>query len=518
MARSEGTQQGLTGSQGEEMRGLDPAIAAGGAVHEEPALAQMMKDLPAGVLAFNPAGKICYTNTAAQKILGELLPPGGGNEVEFGEAYIAGTEERYPPQRLPIRRALRGESSTVEDLEFRHKGTSLALEVSGAPIFGQEGEVRYAVAVLREITEDRRKEMVLRQANLQLQNSLQELEHYNQEINLLSQMGSLLQASVTPEEIYRIISQSIQQLFPADSGGLYIYRASRNLLEVVSAWGEHPPEERMFLPDECWGLRRGRLHLVEDPHRELGCAHAREVQAPYLCVPLMAHGESMGVLHMVFGYNPDRGERSRQLKQRLILSGAEQVSLALANLNLREILRNLSIRDPLTGLFNRRYMEESLERELHLAGRKGTPVSVVMMDLDHFKYFNDTFGHKAADTVLCKLGAQLQRGIRSSDIPCRYGGEEFVLILPESSLEAAWLRAEQLREAVKRMQIQHGYQSLGPVTVSAGVAVFPDHGATVESLLQSADMALYVAKQAGRDRVCLAEAPHVRDDGAPEGQ
>jgi diguanylate cyclase (GGDEF)-like protein len=182
---------------------------------------------------------------------------------------------------------------------------------------------------------------------------------------------------------------------------------------------------------------------------------------------------------------------------------AEHIALALANLKLQDTLRSQSIRDPLTGLFNRRYMEESLEREMRRAGRGRHPVGIIMLDLDHFKRFNDTFGHEAGDTLLREVGAVLQRSIRGEDIACRYGGEEFTLIMPEASLLDAAQRAEQLREAIRSMNIHHRRQQLGPVTISLGVAIYPDHGPTGDAVLRAADAALYQAKARGRDRVAI---------------
>jgi diguanylate cyclase (GGDEF)-like protein len=182
---------------------------------------------------------------------------------------------------------------------------------------------------------------------------------------------------------------------------------------------------------------------------------------------------------------------------------ADHIALTVANLKLRETLRHLSIRDPLTGLFNRRYMEESLERELRRADRKGTSVGIIMIDIDHFKRVNDTYGHEAGDTVLREMGVLLQRHIRGSDIACRYGGEEFTLILTDSPLSVAQHRAEHLREEIKELHIEYRGQDLGTITLSMGVAAFPQHGATEEALLQAADLALYRAKAEGRDRVVL---------------
>jgi diguanylate cyclase (GGDEF)-like protein len=193
----------------------------------------------------------------------------------------------------------------------------------------------------------------------------------------------------------------------------------------------------------------------------------------------------------------DEGER------RLAAVLAKQVALSLWNLKLRESLRNQSICDPLTGLFNRRYMEESLEREFSRANRHKSSVAIVMLDLDHFKRFNDTFGHQAGDELLRALGDLLKKNTRSQDIACRYGGEEFALVLSDSSLEGAYKRAEILRQQVKQLSVEYDGKTLGAVSVSMGVAVFPDHGTTMGDVLRASDQALYSAKREGRDRVSV---------------
>jgi len=180
----------------------------------------------------------------------------------------------------------------------------------------------------------------------------------------------------------------------------------------------------------------------------------------------------------------------------------ERISLALANLRLREVLRGQSLRDPLTGLFNRRYMEESLERELRRAVRNNQSLALLMLDLDHFKRFNDTFGHQAGDTLLRAMGDFLIQRTRGQDAACRYGGEEFALILSGASAEAACRRAELLREDLKHLTVQQAGQVLGSVTLSIGISTFPGH-ATTEELLHAADQALYRAKSEGRDRVIV---------------
>jgi diguanylate cyclase (GGDEF)-like protein len=224
---------------------------------------------------------------------------------------------------------------------------------------------------------------------------------------------------------------------------------------------------------------------------------------------MVAQGNTVGVLNLEFEnseeFNPDSGAKNfRDSRQRLAISAASQIALSLASLQLRETLREQSIRDPLTRLFNRRFLEESLERELQLASRKKHALAVLFLDLDHFKRFNDTFGHDAGDMVLQSVADLFRTSFRSTDICCRYGGEEFAIILPEASAQAAAVRADALRSEVKRLRLQYKGQALGPLSLSAGVAAFPEHGSTSDELLKIADQCLYESKARGRDIVTAA--------------
>ena len=214
------------------------------------------------------------------------------------------------------------------------------------------------------------------------------------------------------------------------------------------------------------------------------------------------------MLHMTYAQTSDAqsvGGFFSEVEKQLALTVADQIGLALANLRLRETLRSQAIRDPLTGLYNRRYMEGSLEREVRRAERNQRSIGIIMIDLDHFKKLNDTLGHDAGDTVLREVGAFLQTHIRGEDIACRYGGEEFTLILPEVTLEVTRERAEQLRTEFKQLDLRHRYQSFGIITLSLGVAVFPQHGSTAPAVMRAADSALYRAKETGRDRVVISQ-------------
>ena len=327
----------------------------------------------------------------------------------------------------------------------------------------------------------------------------------NRESTLLSELNDLLQSCLVASEAYPIVASRAQLLLPGFSGSIAIIANSRNLVETLSSWGPATPQDQAFAPQDCWALRRGRPHVSKRNDPELNCAHlSSSLSTVTLCMPMMAHGETLGLLCVGSDTHFEVGKEFPEI--RLIRALAEHSSLALANLKLREVLRTQSVRDPLTNLYNRRYMEEFLDGQLSRATRKRSSLALMMLDVDHFKQFNDTFGHEAGDMVLRSLGSLLVGYLRKEDVVCRYGGEEFTIILPDASLESARARAEQLRAAVKELTPDFQGRSLGPISISIGLAVFPADGTTRESLLQAADSALYQAKAQGRDCVVLSSS------------
>jgi diguanylate cyclase (GGDEF)-like protein/PAS domain S-box-containing protein len=350
----------------------------------------------------------------------------------------------------------------------------------------------------QDITERKKVEEALQLANQQLRGWVNELEQHSQEITMLNEMSDLFRVCRTAAEAYDVVSQITPRLFPAESGALYIINREHGLVEAVSQWGKCNVSQ--FSPEDCWALRRGRVHLIENSHDGLLCQHFEEdFNGSYICVPMMAQGETLGVFHLHYHGSTPLPESHR----RLAVTVAEHIALALANLRLQETLRSQSIRDPLTGLYNRRYMQEALEREVAQAQRNGTNLSLVMFDLDHFKRFNDMFGHDAGDLVLRELGQLLQDYIGGKNIACRYGGEEFILILPETTLEQAQEQATVIAQAIHRLKIVYKQRTLGALTVSQGISYYPGHGKTLEEVMLAADAALYQAKQAGRDRIVI---------------
>lgn len=358
------------------------------------------------------------------------------------------------------------------------------------------------IVTFRNITEDKQAEATLQQANDKLIRWVEELKQRNREMALLGEMNELLQACETLEEAYKAIGLKLPQLFPSCSGGLAAIDSFKNRVETVATWGKLPGSKPWFAPHECWALRRGRSHRVDNSPFSLFCDHFHPHPSPVesLCIPMMAQGEISGLLYLISSHPG----RLSEAKQQLARTVSEQIALALANIKLRETLHTQSIRDSLTGLFNRRYLEETLERELQRAHRQNQSVGIVMIDIDHFKNFNDTFGHDAGDAVLRQVGELLMKNIRGSDIACRYGGEELTLILPDATLSETYRRAEQIREAIKNLVLEHRGELLGIITASLGIACYPTAGITGDDLIRAADMALYRAKALGRDRVITA--------------
>ncbi len=330
------------------------------------------------------------------------------------------------------------------------------------------------------------------------QGVLSKMERRGDVIAQLNEMNSALLSCADQNEANRIVRHYLRLLLPDTAGGLYLYRASRNLLELQATWGEPDTEiTQSILRDECWSLRRGAAHLYRSDN-DLECEHvATTSTAHYCCVPMMARGETLGMLHA-------QCQSSDADQVHLLETVATQIASAMANLDLRAALHSQSIKDALTGLFNRRYLEETMQREELRAARNKSPLSVVMLDIDHFKTFNDSHGHQAGDQVLQLLGETLRDAIRGDDIACRYGGEEFTLILPGASREHAVQRAEQVRVAISKLPIRIGGRTLESISASLGVATYPEDGDDWTRVLHAADAALYRAKQQGRNRVAAS--------------
>lgn len=330
------------------------------------------------------------------------------------------------------------------------------------------------------------------------------------EIRLLSELNEWLQSSSSLDELFGMVSQFMTKLLPECSGAVYVYSNSRDVLDGACAWNGGQLESHIR-PSSCWGLRRGRTYVYGDGEVSFACDHVscEEEESVYLCLPILAHGETVGLMHLT---PTDETAKDVFLKNRkLAQMAAEQVSLAIANTRMRDELHNQSVRDPLTGLYNRRHFIDLLRSNLERSRHNGQPVSLVSIDVDHFKKFNDNHGHDAGDMVLREVGAVLEQKCEGDQVPCRLGGEEFMVLLPSSSTEMAAEVAETLRKAIENVTVRYGEKNLPRITISCGVAGYPKHGRLPQDLMKSADDALYQSKDGGRNRVTVASTDAIED-------
>jgi diguanylate cyclase (GGDEF)-like protein len=383
----------------------------------------------------------------------------------------------------------------------RSDGSQVPVIASCSPLSRSEGGL---VLTLNDISELRRAEGVVNERADQLAVLNRELHEKSETTTRLVKLGELLQACVTFPEAFSVVGTAMTEFLGGLSGSVHLTSASRNLVEEMAHWGDVRSSVNQFAPEDCWALRRGQEHVAGPGMLTPRCAHITENgKKGYVCMPLAAQGETLGILHLC---EPNAAEKPQWLaeRQQILRGVVDTLALALANLRLRETLRQQSIRDPNTGLFNRRYLEETSSRELRRMERSSQPLAIIMLDVDHFKQFNDTFGHEAGDLVLKQVAATLIEHARDSDVVSRYGGEEFALVMPGCSLEEGAARAETLRQAIKQLHLAHRGRTLGTVTASFGVAAYPEHGAGWAELTNAADHAQYDAKAEGRDRVVVA--------------
>ena len=349
-------------------------------------------------------------------------------------------------------------------------------------------------------------EQLAESSRYELQRIQASQESRSTDLALLGRYGNLLIGCTDLAEALQISEQMLSLLLPDSAGTIYPLIDGEGLAEATHLWGVHTANTQLHASaEDCWCMQRKRMHLSNSISPDSVCMHivAGEGDSPFcaVCIPLIAQGESLGWIYL-----SAHGTVAFP-KLQVAIAAADQLALALANLKLRQSLRDLSVRDPLTSLFNRRYLSESLGREMSRSKRRGLPLAVLAFDLDRFKDFNDSFGHAAGDAVLIAFARILQSYSRSEDIACRQGGEEFVLIAPEMDIGVALRRAGELMRVLAGMDVMHEGQLLPKLTTSIGVAVFPEHGQTPESLLLQADQALYEAKAQGRNRVMVASAP-----------
>ena len=371
------------------------------------------------------------------------------------------------------------------------------------PYYDDNGAFKGLIGTTMDVTDNRRHLAALRHSH-------EESQAQERENQLIDTMNSYLQVCVSMKETFPIMDYYVQRIFQDCSGAVYLFNENKTVVEPVASWGEMKSPAKVLDPNDSWALRQGKVHEVVNCGQGMLCQFLTEHPVNgYISAPIIAQGDMIGMLHVQYAavpddFSEDEVEHHYSARRRLAVITADHLALALVSLKLREALKQQSVKDPLTQLFNRRYMSESLEREFARCRRASWKLSVILIDVDHFKRVNDDYGHDAGDLVLKELAEFIRDHMRAEDIACRFGGEEFLLLMPGAKPQEAMRRAEELREGVKRLNIRYQGSRLKNIAISAGVATSPDSGETETALLKAADRALYEAKETGRDRVCLA--------------
>ncbi|MDY0163916.1 diguanylate cyclase [Desulfobotulus sp.] len=336
---------------------------------------------------------------------------------------------------------------------------------------------------------------VLESMNTALRSSVRSLERRTLEITQLNRLAESLQNARNVEEAATFVLRTCQQIFPSDAGVLaFLNPAGR--MTVMDGWGRNRPDVAICMGEQCPRKKAGNDRMEVCSAGVDGCEE--------LCIPIRPREGAPAILRIRLRQMADLYGRKQAARRALAGSVAGHLTASLTTLHLVDRLRREAVTDPLTGLYNRRYMEETFLRELARVRREGLPLSVVLMDVDHFKNFNDTYGHEIGDAVLKQLADILKMDVRAEDVACRFGGEEFLLLMPGLSADSVFKRAETLRKEVENAPLVGAGMASLKVTMSLGVATYPGDGDTPQSLILEADKAMYAAKLAGRNRVFAA--------------
>jgi diguanylate cyclase (GGDEF)-like protein len=354
--------------------------------------------------------------------------------------------------------------------------------------------------LMRMLRARRESARLLGEKAAELGTAAEQAMRHNRELRLIAEMLRTVEALPSSRDAGPAIGRYASRLLPELGGSFFLLRDDDGMLELQAQWGEASGQPAEIELASCWALCHGTRYKTCG-YKDPSCAHVRagaDGLEARICIPLVSHDELIGMMHLE-GLAADAARQEQQ--ERLAVALAEQLALALANAKLRESLRRQSVLDALTGLFNRRYFDETLKRELARSRRKSAPMSLLVLDIDHFKRVNDSYGHAAGDAVLRTIAQQVRSWIREGDVACRYGGEEFVILMPECGVEVSTLRADMLRAAIEATVLNADGHGPHKVTASFGVAEYPSHGADADALFWAADKALYRAKQLGRNRV-----------------
>ncbi|MEY4749598.1 MAG: hypothetical protein RIQ60_1812 [Pseudomonadota bacterium] len=453
-----------------------------------------------GVWQLDATGCTVFANEAIAHMLGSTPAALQGRAMA---AYVEAGMAAQLAQWLQLRSG--GERGRRQLRLLRSDGASLRAELSICPIQDAGGQHAGALVMVTDATERLLQDDQLRATNERLQAMVNELERHKQDMAEVSELNQLLQSARDEAEAVAVIGAAAERLFGDHSGALSMVDDQAGDMARVSAWGDVAWVPQRYARESCWAIRRGTPH-EQSPRRGLRCVHhAGDEVGCTLCTPLYIEGELLGVLHVADGLDAARSAFDDALRQRVQVFG-EVVKLGLSNLRLREHLREQAVRDPLTGLPNRRMFDEILPRELARCSRAGQVLTVAVIDVDHFKRFNDSYGHKVGDRVLQVVASTLTNSVRAGDLCCRYGGDEFLCLLQGMTAAEAKTRFDRVLADLTASTQSGPNQLPEAVSITVGLASATQPGTDAASLVQAADAALYTAKARGRNCVEVAAA------------
>lgn len=346
----------------------------------------------------------------------------------------------------------------------------------------------------------------------QLNDTINRLNRRQSEIFTLNEMIQQFQTCDTVDDAFKVVEEQLKDAFPSVSGSVFLIKSNHKSPDLAAVWGSDDTQNSCLPNKDCKSFICEKPKVVQSDEglSQPICSQLADLPKQWhICLPLMVKTTTIGTLHLTAPFDPTGSETGEDVDRRGLFWGtlAESLAMEISNIRLREGLENQALKDHLTGLYNRRYLDDVLDKELHRVDRSGQNLSVFMIDIDHFKRYNDTYGHDGGDAVLKTIGDLLNHWVREEDVVARTGGEEFVMVLPGANSDAALRRANDLRKTIEELDIIHEGQKLGRVTVSIGIAVYQDHALDKDGLMQAADKAMYVSKREGRNRVTLAHPP-----------